>query len=954
MNSRLNEREPMIKGSFISRILVLFLIYAVLFVILIYHFFDLQIVNGESYQDSYTIHIIKNKTLPASRGNIYDRNGELLAYNELSYTITIEDNGTYETSAERHKTINETILFVLNTLDKCGDSMDGDFEIALNDSGEYYYTVTGSRQERFLADIYGKSSYSELGSLTAKLGYNPAFASAAHVMDYLCDNRFKVDESYDKTDRYRIAVIRYRMSLNSYKKYISTDIASNVSDRTVAVISEHMNELQGVEIKEDTKRRYNDAKYFASIIGYTGKISEAEYEKLSVEDESYSLTDVVGKSGIEQYMDKQLKGTKGLEKVYVDILGKELDTIEYVEPTAGNNVYLSIDSDLQKACYDLLEEEIAGILYSKLVNAKSYEAEKASDIMIPIYDVYNALINNNVIDISRMSSEKASSDEKRINDEFTDYREKVLKRLKKELKGDSYTVYSELPEDMAVYESYAVSFLQNDNVYDTQKVNTDDPVYLSWKEGEIGVREYLEYVVKAQWIDVTKLDIESRYSDSEEVYDVLVAYIMDGLVNDTGFSKRVYRFMIKEDIVTGTDLALLLFEQEVIPFDDEMIAMLRSGEKSAFDFFSEKIADLSITPADLALDPCSGSIVLSDAKTGELLACVSYPGYDNNRLANVVDAAYYNKLNSDLSSPFYNHATQEKTAPGSTFKMVTASAGLTEKVIDLDTEIECQGVFTRVENGPKCWKYPSAHGEETVMTAIRDSCNSFFYEVGWRLAQRRETYDEAQGVAKLKEYATLFGLGEKTGIEIYESESQIASEYPITAAIGQSNHNYTTVALSRYITAVASKGNVYEYTLLSKMTDAQGKLLTDYRPNLKNKISKIAASSWKAIQEGNKEVCRSMDAFDRFFDEYDIEVAGKTGTAQQVTTRPNHALFLGYAPYKKPEITIATRIAYGYTSHNTADLAADVFEVYFKTRPYNEIVTGHAKNTGTGSNTFTD
>ncbi len=946
------EESQVFKDNFISRFLILIAIYLILLVIVMYHFFNLQIVNGESYQDSYTIHIVKNKTLSAARGNIYDRNGNVLAYNELSYTITIEDNGTYENSTEKNKTINDTILFVLHTLDDAGDEMTGDFEVAL-ENGEFTFNVSGSRQERFLADIYGKNSYSELGSLTGKLGYNPSFATADRVMEYLCD-RFGVDETLEINDRYRIAVIRYRMSLNSYKKYISTDIASNVSERTVAVISEHMNELQGVEIAEDTIRRYNDAKYFASIIGYTGRISESEYEKLSAEDDSYSLTDVVGKSGVEQYMDRTLKGTKGLEKVYVDVLGKELDTLEYMEPTAGNNVYLSIDSELQKACYSLLEQEIAGILYSKIVNSKTYESKGSSDIMIPIYDVYNALINNNVISISSMGLDTASSEERRINDLYLSYRETVMDKLEEELTGDEPGIYSELPEDMAVYESYVVSLLQNNGVYDTEKIKSDDPTYSSWKNDEITLQDYLRFLIREQWIDVTKLEIDSRYSDSEEVYDVLVQYLRDALVTDNGFSKRIYRFMIKEDIITGVDLALILYAQQFLSFDDEMIDALRDGSVSAYDFFMEKIADMEITPAELALDPCTGSVVMTDPASGELLACVSYPGYDNNRLANVVDAAYYNKLSSDLSSPFYNHATQEKTAPGSTFKMVIASAGLTEGVIDTNIEIRCDGIFTKVENGPKCWKYPSNHGEEKLVEAIRDSCNAYFYEVGWRLSQKGENYDEKTGIEKIEKYASLFGLNEKTGVEIVESEPQIATEYPITASIGQSNNNYTTISLSRYITAVASKGNVYKYTVLSKVTDSAGRLLEDYSPEVMRRITEITPGSWRAIQKGNREVCRSMESFDKFFDEYDIEIAGKTGTAQQVVTRPNHALFLGYAPYNSPKVTIATRIAYGYTSHNTADLAADILEVYFGTTPVEEMVTGRARNVSSSANSVTD
>ena len=133
---------------------------------------------------------------------------------------------------------------------------------------------------------------------------------------------------------------------------------------------------------------------------------------------------------------------------------------------------------------------------------------------------------------------------------------------------------------------------------------------------------------------------------------------------------------------------------------------------------------------------------------------VSYPGYDNNRLANVVDAEYFAKLNSDLSNPQYNYATQERTAPGSTFKPLVAVAGFSEGVIDTSTIIRDEGRFTRLEEkGPTCWAYPSNHGSINVSQAIEHSCNYYFYEVGYRLSLNGFTYNEDKGIKTLQKYA---------------------------------------------------------------------------------------------------------------------------------------------------------------------------------------------------------
>ena len=184
-------------------------------------------------------------------------------------------------------------------------------------------------------------------------------------MEYLCSQKYGYNlsaDDYGQKDLYRIMVIRYAMSENSYQKYIATKIASNVSKEVVAYINENMADLQGMSVAEDTIRKYVDSEYFSHLIGYTGKISQEEYEKLSKEDESYALTDVVGKSGIEQVMDATLQGIKGSETVYVDNVGRVIETKERKEPSAGNHVYLSIDKKLQEAAYHLVEQEVAGIV----------------------------------------------------------------------------------------------------------------------------------------------------------------------------------------------------------------------------------------------------------------------------------------------------------------------------------------------------------------------------------------------------------------------------------------------------------------------------------------------------------------------------------------------------------------------------------------------------------------
>ena len=282
-----------------------------------------------------------------------------------------------------------------------------------------------------------------------------------------------------------------------------------------------------MSVNEETVRKYNDSKYFAHIIGYTGQISVDEYKELSKKDKSYSLTDVVGKSGIEQVMDKELQGEKGYEKISVDNLGKVVDVIKRKEPTAGNDVYLSIDADLTKAVYDLLEQEIAGIVYSKIENIKEYHSTgSASDIKIPIDDVYFAFINNGMIDTSHFTENDASDTERTVYSAYTSKESSVLSRMDSLLSGSANTPFGELGEEDQDYITELIKRLKSNGVLDNSAIDTSDGTYVNWKEGKISLNEYLNYAISKSWIDISKFTVEEKYSDSEEIFQSLTAYIL--------------------------------------------------------------------------------------------------------------------------------------------------------------------------------------------------------------------------------------------------------------------------------------------------------------------------------------------------------------------------------------------------------------------------------------------
>ena len=278
--------------------------------------------------------------------------------------------------------------------------------------------------------------------------------------------------------------------------------------------------------------------------------------------------------------------------------------------------------------------------------------------------------------------------------------------------------------------------------------------------------------------------------------------------------------------------------------------------------------------------------------------------------------------------------------------MVSSAAGLTEGIIKgTDTIFNCTGVYDKVSPNPKCWIYPGAHGGLNVVNAIAVSCNNFFYEVGYELGlDENGDFSSDRSVKKLASYAEEFGLGETTGIEIPESSPQISDEAGVPSAIGQGTHNYTVSQLNRYVAAVANRGTVYDLTLLDKITDVDGKLIRQNEPKVAHKIEKISSSSWDLIQQGMEDMVKSSSTFVGIGD---ITIAGKTGTAQQSDTHPDHALFVGYAPADNPEIAVAVRIANGYSSAYTAEIGRDIIRCKYKTADINTIIRGRAAELGT-------
>ena len=942
----------------IKRTTILVLVFVFMSATLVRQLFELQIIQGQDYISKFESRTTKKRVIKSTRGNIYDKNGEELATNVLAYSVTFEDNGTYDSTREKNLTLNGTAYQVLNILESNGDTISNNFHIVLDDSGNYKFDVEeGFTLNRFRADIYGQALIDNLTKKQKK-------ATADEMMEYLTGSSgFSIvldgDKAYTEEEltshnlpleltRQEIldlAIIRYELSTNSFKKYMAVTIATNVSEQSVAAIKENQSELQGIDIVEDSVRKYIDDVSMGPILGYTGQASADELEELRKKNPDYANDAIVGKVGIENYMETALQGKDGEETVTVDNLGKvlKIDSDTRVEPVAGNEVYLTIDSSWQSAVYQILKQRVAGILLSKIEATKTYDysVQDAAQIKIPIYDVYNALVSNSVIDISKFSKADASDTEKNLYAKFQQKQQQVFDTITERLTGENPAALKDEDDQIQEYMTYICDDLLRDTlgIISKNAIDTSDATYQAWtNDKSISLKDYLTYAASQNWIDISKISTEGEYLDSSEVYQALTSYVIDYLKTDNSFSKLLYKYMLQEDTISGQELCLVLYEQGVLSKDDGMYESLASGAMTPYDFMVNKIYTLEIEPAQLALEPCSASAVITDVNTGDVLACVSYPGYDNNRLVNNMDTDYYAKLSLDQSSPFFNKATQQTTAPGSTFKILSTIAGMSEGVVDDSTYINCTGSFDLVTPAINCWN-KQGHGEIEIREAIEQSCNYYFNMVGFKLGQDENgDFSENRSLTVLQKYASEIGLDKKTGIELTESSPQVSNAYAVPSYIGQGTNAYTTSQLARYATTIATSGTVYDLTLLDRQTDSKGSVLKEYEPNVINTMD-VSQNVWDDIHDGMYRVVQTHKQFDGL----GVQVAGKTGTAEvDGVYHPNHGMFIGYAPATDPRYAIAVRIENGYSSGNACLAADDIFKYIFQLADEQTILTGVA------------
>ncbi|MDD3395185.1 MAG: penicillin-binding transpeptidase domain-containing protein [Anaerotignum sp.] len=903
-----------------SRIFVMLCVVFMLFFILLLRLFSLQIIHGEEYDKSITASVSKVVNVPASRGNIYDRYGRPLATNTVAYSVQIDDSLTLDLTQYK-----ENLLLELTKALWAQGARPFD-TLPISSAAPYSFTFEGTQREQKKAEKAWKESLSfpdEMKNATAGESLNflfekyhaPADYSTAQKRAYVSYSASLSDKNlmaltlaeklseygetlsdelplareypytlqfnesqtrekswkesvameeeqlnYDSlqtldylrdffglpeglpTDVIRNAVgIRYSLYLQRYQQYKSVTIATDISAKTLAYVEENQDIFPNVLVDTVSLREYPQGEYFSHILGYIRQMTEDDYAlyKDDIDTEGnpiYSQTDVVGQTGIEKLYERQLNGTDGKVSIEVDNQGRRISEIDSTEPIPGKDIFLTLDSQLQKVAYDTLEAE----LRKAVINSLTY----ASKNSVSITDMFKAMVKANHISASKLM--KATD---------------------------------------GVQKQVFVRFL------------ADNPEFSK---------------------------------DAEDAIPTVQTYLLDSLARGS---------------FTSREALMVAMEQGAFLASKEEMAAVQNGTISPLTLVLNKLNNGEISPSDTALDPCTGSVFVTKVGTGEVLASVSYPSYDNNELVNSFNNSYYNDLLQDGNTPLVNRPLKQKKAPGSTFKMITALAGLESGAITPNTYIRDLGIFKDAGTPyARCWLYSNnggTHGLLDVSNALEVSCNYFFYEVAFRMGNANEgTTNEA--ITTLNEYMADFGLNSLTGLELDEYAPTMASPYnkerivktinpdattsqtrwtdgdTIRAAIGQSVNSYTPAQIAKYVSTLANGGSLYQLHMISHLQNPDGSLYYRVDETVEN-VTNFQEENLQKVYQGMYQVTTgSRGTLRNSFRDFPVKIAAKTGTAEEDKTRSSHTWFVCFAPYDDPQIAITVMIPFGEGSGTPA------------------------------------
>lgn len=435
---------------------------------------------------------------------------------------------------------------------------------------------------------------------------------------------------------------------------------------------------------------------------------------------------------------------------------------------------------------------------------------------------------------------------------------------------------------------------------------------------------------------------KSTYGSNDLIGKTGIEYVFEEYLKGKNGTKQI------DMAVDGTTTAEYV-SQEAIAGSDIVLTIDANLQHIAENALASNIQKISSGGFGRAYDAKAGACVVMNVNSGEVLAMASYPDYNPEDFVGGISNEAWNRYTNNSAKPLVDKAIQNSYSPGSTFKMITAIAGLESGAINLNTKINDTGVYKKYGISMNCWYYTDyhrGHGYLDVSGAIEKSCNYFFYETGDRM-----------GIDKLAEFARYFGLGGKTGVELQgetggvlasrETKSQMHPDDPnwnpgntLNATIGQGDNEFSPIQMARYISMLANGGHRIDVSIVKTIRNADGSEVSreDINKFVNKKLGleedttqelEINQNNLRAVLQGMKSVTSDTEgtAYVRFKD-FDISVGGKTGSAEAPNNQV-HAWFVGFAPFENPEIAIVVMVENGGHGNYTAEVVRDIMAEYF-------------------------
>lgn len=794
----------------------------------------------------------------------------------LSFILSMSDNNILAiTLAQKFKIFNEELVA----------------DLPMGNEYPYYFTFTNINRE-----IEFKQS---VGMKNEQLEYNEI-----QTLEYMAEF-FGLPKGLPYDTMRDAVAIRYTIYSLSYQQYKSSSLATEINDKTLAYFEENQDIFVNISINPVSLRNYPEGQYFSHLIGYVREMTAEDYSLYENEvdingNKIYTQNDIVGQSGFEKLYERDLNGVDGKLFIEVNNRGRRISVIDETQPIAGKDIFLTLDAKLQRIAYDTLEQELAYAIINKLTSTNSNTRIEIKDLFIGMAD-YNYISAIKMMDINN-------------SEDTVQY--KVYSRFLED--NPQYTIgynYEEFINNDILLENFNYEEFFNQDFF------KDSFIYENFSEIDF---ENIDF----ENIDFDIFDYEEfieTYFDFEDVDIALQKYLLEGIENGS---------------ISEIECVYLVLEQGVINIDElveEEVILLENGLLDSKTFILNRLIDGNLKPAKTGLDPSSGSVFVTKVDSGEVLASVTYPSYDNNELVNKFNNQYYTDLLQDKNTPLVNRPLKQKKAPGSTFKMIPLLAGLETNVITPTTTIQDRGLFTDAGvPHARCWAYNNGytHGSINASQALEVSCNYFLYTVAYNMGN---SYNGGtiKSITTLNEYMTFFGLNGTTGVEIQETAPTIASPYNkavimrnsdpnatdsqvkwtdgdnIRTAIGQSYNSFTPAQMTRYVSTLANGGTLYELYMVDSLKHSDGLLYKEYSGNITN-VADFSQTNLDAIYNGMLRVTTgSSGTLRNYFNDYPINVAAKTGTAQEDLNRSSHSWLVGFAPYENPQIAITVMIPFG-------------------------------------------